>query len=78
MRKGAINRCPHCGGTDGIFTKTTLKNVRHFCGFKGEEQDNSEMYDDASSVGGEIAYCQECLKPICRMSTLRKQWEGKK
>lgn len=73
-----FDRCPHCGSNEGIFTKSTLKNVRHFCGFGGEEQDNSEMYDDAVQIGGEIAYCQECLKPICRMSTLRKRWGGKK
>ena len=74
--KKKIDRCPHCGGTDGIFRKMTLRNVRHFCGFNGEEQDNSEMYDDAVSLGGEMAYCQECLKPICRISTLRAQWEA--
>lgn len=72
--KKKITRCPHCGSEEGIFTKATLKCVRHFCGFNGEEQDNSEMYDDAVQIGGEIAYCQECLKPICRMSTLRAQW----
>lgn len=70
--------CPHCGGTDGIFTKTTLRGVRHFCGFAGEEQDNTEMYDSAVPEGGRIAYCQECGKAICRMSALEKQWEGKK
>lgn len=78
MKKKPITCCPHCGGTDGVFTKMTLKMVRHFCGFDGAEQDNSEMYDDAIQIGGGTAYCQECLKPICRMNTLRKQWEGQK
>lgn len=69
-----ITCCPHCGSTEGVFTKMTLRNVRHFVGFAGEEQDNTEMYDSAIQEGGDIAYCQNCKKPICRMSTLRKQW----
>lgn len=46
----------------------------HNIGFDGEEQENYEMYDEATIEQGKIAYCQECGEPICRMSTLRAQW----
>lgn len=71
-----ITCCPHCGSTDGIFTKTTLVNVPYRLGFSGEEQYNGEMYDQAEETkGGRIAYCQSCGRAICRLNTLEKQWE---
>lgn len=71
-----IMRCPHCGSTEGIFTKTTLVNIPFYVGFDGSEQFNGEMYDNAEGRrGGELAYCQNCEKVVCRMSTLRKQWD---
>ena len=67
---------PHCGRTEGIFTKTTLYRIPWRCGFNMEEQENGEMYDNAEGQsGGDMAYCQNCRKVICRMSTLRKQWK---
>ena len=72
--KKKITRCPHCGSTEGIFTKTVYRNVIHNIGFDGEEQENYEMYDEATIEQGKIAYCQEFGEPICRMSTLRAQW----
>ena len=75
MSKKQIQRCPHCGSTEGLYTKTTYVNVPNCFGFNGEQRDNSEMYDNTESFrGGETAYCQTCNKVVCRMSTLRKQW----
>lgn len=75
-KRKSITCCPHCGSDEGIFTKITLYRVPWRCGFGGEEQENGEMYDSAEDLrGGEMAYCQNCGKVICRMSTLRKQWE---
>lgn len=71
-----ITCCPYCGGTEGIFTKTTLHNIPWCCGFNMEHQENGEMYDNAEKqTGGGMAYCQNCKKTVCRMSTLQKQWE---
>ena len=76
-KRKPITCCQHCGSKEGIFTKTTYHRVPWRCGFNKEEQDNGEMYDNTEMItGGEIAYCQVCGKAICRMSTLRKQWEG--
>lgn len=76
-RRKPITCCPHCGSTDGILTKTTLVNIPYYIGFDGEEQFNGEMYDNAEGrEGGCVAYCQNCGKVICRVSTLEKQWEA--
>lgn len=70
-----ITCCPHCGSDDGIYTLTTYVDVPYMRGFDGEAQDNSEMYDNVRTIkGGKIAYCQNCYKAICRLSTLEKQW----
>ena len=78
MSKNPINPitcCPHCGSTEGLYTKTTYINVPHRFGFNNEAQNNTEMYDNAEDTrGGETAYCQDCHRVVCRMSTLRKQW----
>lgn len=75
MSKNPITCCPHCGSTEGLYTKTTYINVPHCFGFNNEAQNNVEMYDNAEDYrGGETAYCQDCHRAVCRMSTLRKQW----
>ncbi len=75
MAKEAIFRCPHCGSTEGLYTKTTYVNVPWYFGFDGEPQHNEGMYDFAEkTVGGETAYCGSCHKAVCRMNRLRKQW----
>lgn len=77
-RRKPITCCPHCGSAQGVFTKTTYVNVPYCIGFDGEEQYNGEMYDNAERHdGGKIVYCQSCGKPICRLSTLEKQWDGR-
>lgn len=79
MAKKAIKECPHCGGTSGLYTKTTYVDVPYRFGFNKEEQDNSEMYDNTAEFrGGKTAYCQDCHKAVCQMRTLEKLWgEGK-
>lgn len=69
-----ITCCPHCGSTEGVFLKITIRQVEYYTGFFGEQQDNSEMYDNAVSSQGRMVYCQECRKPICRLETMEKQW----
>ncbi len=69
--------CPHCGGNTGVYTKTTYVNVPYALGWDGEAQDNSEMYDNAEDYrGGRTAYCQDCHKAVCRISSLEKQWRN--
>lgn len=73
--RSKIDRCPHCGSNEGIFTKTTLVNVPYYIGFDGSAEFNGEMYDNAEkTIGGETAYCQSCGKIVCRMKTIKKQW----
>lgn len=72
-----IDRCPHCGSTEGIYTKSTFRKVFWYCGFDGEAQSNSDMYDMAIVEGGNMAFCQKCDKPICRLSALQKQWNSR-
>lgn len=62
--KKPITCCPHCGSTEGIYTKCDYMGVRYNIGFGGEEQYNGEMFDGCESIeGGRIAYCQMCNKP---------------
>lgn len=75
--KRPITCCPYCGSTKGVYTRTTLINVPYCIGFDGGKQYNGEMYDNAEGQkGGAIAYCQDCGKIVCRMSTLEKQWDA--
>ena len=60
---------------EGICTYSTYHKVRWIAGFDGSEQYNGEMFDMAEVEGGRMAYCQNCGKPICRISTLEKQWK---
>lgn len=77
MKRKPLTCCPHCGSTEGIYTKCDYMGVRYNIGFGGEEQYNGEMFDGCESIeGGRIAYCQMCNKPICRVSTLEKQWQA--
>lgn len=74
-KRNVITCCPHCGSTEGIYMKCDYIGVKYCIGFDHEEQNNSEMYDNCGTFrGGKVAYCQTCGKPICRMSTLEKQW----
>ena len=77
MRK-PITHCPHCGSTEGFYTKTTYVRVPSLMSFDGKPQYNGEMYDNAESCdGGRIAYCQSCERVICRVSTLQRQWAAR-
>lgn len=75
MSKKPIECCPHCGSTEGLFTKTTYVNVPWYFGFDGKPHNNVEMYDNAEETrGGNTAYCQSCGKVVCHYRTLEKQW----
>ena len=77
--KPTIDKCPHCNGTAGVYTKVTIIGVQYKMGFDGSEQYNSEMYDTGVNYkGGLIIYCQECDKQICRASTFNKQLTRRK
>ena len=74
-----IEKCPHCGSAEGVYTKTTLVNVPYYFSFHGDDQFNGEMYDNAEDLrGGRLAYCTSCDKVVCRMSTLERQWRKKR
>ncbi len=78
MAQKQITCCPYCGSTEGLYRKDTyVVNVLCRFSFDNEEQDNSEMSDNAKEIRkGETAYCQKCHRAVCRMNTLRKQWRG--
>jgi len=57
-------RCPHCGRTNGLYTKYTYKNVRDCYDFEGNMV--GESFDDAQKVGGITFYCQVCDRVVCR------------
>ena len=68
-----MTECPKCGGTEGVYTLTNIIRVPYRRGFDGAEQDNGEMYDQAAKhEAGNIIYCQDCNKQICRLSTFEK------
>ena len=72
-KKGPITCCPHCGSAMGFYTLSNYMRVAYKTSFDGKERDNSEMYDNAEIRGGNTAYCLECNKVICRVSTLQKR-----
>ena len=79
MAKNAeITRCPHCGSDWGIYVKIDWLRVRADYGFDGEEQFNTGDIADGAEERrvGKTAYCQCCNKPICRLSTIKKQWNS--
>lgn len=74
--KKSITKCPHCGSTEGYYTKCNYFNVIWRGSFDGEELDNTDMYENVRVTGGGLAYCQSCGKVICRTSTIQKQLEA--
>lgn len=67
-----FDKCPHCGSTEGVYTKTNLTGVRYNMNFDGSEGDNRDMYDNAEKVtAGRMVYCQSCNKTICRWDTFK-------
>ena len=73
LKREPLSCCPHCGSTEGVFTRTTLFGVPWNLNFDGTPGYNADMYDNALRIrGGETVYCQSCGKVICRLSTWRK------
>lgn len=73
MIRKPLSCCPHCGSTEGVFTKTTLIGVPWNLNFDGTPGYNAEAYDNAAAIrGGDTVYCQSCKKSICRLSTWKK------
>lgn len=72
-KKGPITCCPHCGSTMGFYTLSNYMRVPYEIGFDGEQRDNSSMYENADIQGGNMAYCMNCGKAICRLSTIKKR-----
>lgn len=76
MAKAKIQACPHCGSTEGYYTKIDYLRVRADYTFDGEP-----VFSSGGGIGecaevrreGKMAYCADCDKPICRLSTLRRK-----
>lgn len=69
-----IVSCPHCGSTEGFYTRTNYIGVPYRMGFNGEEKDNSEMYDNALEYKEKrYAYCINCDEVICTAKRIHKQ-----
>lgn len=68
ISKAPIDRCPHCGSSEGYFTREQVRGVVNFrYNFDGSEAENGEMYDNLSYSGGKYAYCLHCGKYLFRM-----------
>lgn len=65
-----MHRCPHCGSIKGLYSKYTLYGLQRYYGFNGSCEDNM---DNAHQKGGQILYCQNCNKAICKL----EEWEDK-
>lgn len=63
-----MNKCPHCGSTKGLYSKYILYGLQRYYGFDGSCEDNM---DNAYQKGGEILYCQNCDRAICKL----EDWE---
>lgn len=76
MANKPITQCPHCGSDWGVYTKLDYLRVRADYGFDGELQSNTGDIADCAEERREskTVYCQNCDKPICRLSTMKKQW----
>lgn len=65
-------RCPHCGRTNGLYTKYSYKNVKSFYGFDGRHQE--ENFDGAYPEGGKKMYCQVCGEYVCKIDDYKKRF----
>lgn len=65
-------RCPHCGRTNGLYTKYSYKNVKSFYGFDGKYQE--ENLDEAYPEGGKRMYCQVCGEYVCNIDDYKKRF----
>lgn len=65
-------RCPHCGRTNGLYTKYSYKNVKSFYGFDGKYQE--ENFDGSYPEGGKRMYCQVCDKYVCSIDDYKKRF----
>lgn len=72
ISKAPIDRCPHCGSSDGYYTKEQVYGpcVR-FYNFDGSECDNGGMHDSICYKGGKVAYCKQCDKQLFKMSEIQ-------
>lgn len=57
-------RCPHCGRTNGLYSKYTYRNVKGIYDFNGEFIE--ENFDSATYEGGKNLYCLVCGKFVCK------------
>ena len=63
-----FSQCPFCGSTKGMYSKYQLYGLRRYYGFDGSCEDNM---DNAYQRGGNILYCQNCDRAICKL----EDWE---
>lgn len=74
MRNRKIQACPHCGSLEGYYIKIDYLRVRADYDFDG-----NPVYSSGSGIAdsaeerreGRMAYCPDCDKPICRVSTIK-------
>lgn len=57
-------RCPHCGRTNGLYTKSRYENVVDNYDYDGNHE--GEHFDNALRSGGKTFYCKVCDKIVCR------------
>lgn len=63
-----MDRCPHCGSAKGLYSKYILYGLQRYYGFDGSCEDSM---DNAYPKGGQILYCQNCDRVICKL----EDWE---
>jgi len=62
-------RCPHCGRTNGLYAKYSLRDVKNFYDFNGNIEENMDF---AYKDGGKRLYCQVCDNFVCNEEDYQK------
>ena len=68
MAVSRMDKCPHCGSKKGLYSKYVLYGLRRYYDFDGSCEDNMDL---TYQKGGEVLYCQNCDKVICKL----EDWE---
>jgi len=63
-----IEVCPHCGDSRGFYTKDyVIGTVVTRYTFRGELEENGDMYEGLKHTVGKCAYCLNCNKRLFKV-----------
>ena len=66
-----MERCPHCGGTSGYYTKEVVRYL-YYSHFDGSEDERRNELANQERVfrNKTIAYCTDCNKRIATLEEM--------